>query len=83
MVAAAEGSISMERIHISPLNEQTIGGMFPQDFDSLVANRTNNTKFVGHSMMPKTYDAVWALSLALNATMTHLTNSGWTLVQIG
>ncbi|XP_041354156.1 gamma-aminobutyric acid type B receptor subunit 1-like [Gigantopelta aegis] len=76
MGRAAEGAVSMKRIHISPLNEKTIGGIVPRDFFSLLDKRTNSKKFIGHAFLPKTYDAVWALSLALNATMTNLTHSG-------
>lgn len=45
------------------------------EFHALYRKKTNGTKvedLTGHQEAPYGYDSVWAVALALNATMNHM-----------
>ncbi|KAF6204850.1 hypothetical protein GE061_019013 [Apolygus lucorum] len=87
MREAAEGHITTEALMWNQnQNEKTISGMTSEDFrirlDSVLRKTydiDNNRYPEGYQEAPLAYDAVWAVALAFNKTMSRLNRQGKTL----
>ena len=54
------------------LYETTVSGLTAQEFLDIFNLKTNNSKPVGTTHAAMTFDAVWAIALALNRTVQKM-----------
>lgn len=77
MKEAVEGHLTTEALMLNQGSEPTISGMTSEQFLSryekeLVKHGYGDRKPVGYQEAPLAYDAIWAIALALNKTITQL-----------
>ncbi|XP_077986305.1 gamma-aminobutyric acid type B receptor subunit 1-like isoform X2 [Glandiceps talaboti] len=74
---ALEGHLTTEVMMLNPDDSITISGMTSSEFVKQLLKRIGDpNKTSGFPEAPLAYDAVWALVLALNKTMTRLASKG-------
>ena len=56
--------------------EESVGGLNINQFLELYNEALNHTTPFGMAYAPPTYDAVWALALGLNKTVTKMADMG-------
>ena len=62
--------------HLNPTIEPSIGGLNVNEFLDLYNQTVNYELPYGNAYAPSSYDAVWALALALNTTLSRMHNLG-------
>ena len=63
-------------VYKNPSLEPSIGGFNVDGFFTQFAERANHTALFGSEYGPPTYDAVWAMALALNRTWQKMQQTG-------
>ena len=76
MEVAAEGYIKVSDITLNPSGQAGVAGITPAEYMELYNERTNYTHPLGSDLVAMSYDAIWAVTLALNATETQLIATG-------
>ena len=76
MAEAAEGYLKVSDLALNPSGQAGIAGITPAEFMELYNERTNYTHPLGSDLVTMSYDAVWAVALALNATEIQLIATG-------
>ena len=76
MEEAAEGYLRVSDLTLNPFGQAGMAGITPAEFMELYNERTNNTHPLGSDLVATSYDAIWAMALALNATETQLIATG-------
>ncbi|VDN55785.1 unnamed protein product [Dracunculus medinensis] len=77
MTIAAQYHITTESIMLSKNEQKTISGMTGFEFQQKLMDiiKTDPANTGGFPEAPLAYDAVWAIALAFNCTLTRLSNS--------
>ena len=73
MNMAAEGYMAVGDMVFNPSMQPGIARITSQQFLGLYNDRTNRRQPHGSNLVSQTYDAIWAMALALNETETQLT----------
>lgn len=84
MKQSLEGHFTTEALILNQNNKKTISGLTSQNFleryeEKLKSAGYTDRKPEGHQEAPLAYDAIWAISLALNKTINQLKNTGLSL----
>ncbi|XP_064613866.1 uncharacterized protein LOC135477596 [Liolophura sinensis] len=71
---AIEGHFAIRTIYLNPKEEAGVAGLTASEFQRAYYNKTNHQVFFGDIKASLSYDCTWAIALALNDTLTNLTN---------
>uniref|UniRef100_H2ZG56 G-protein coupled receptors family 3 profile domain-containing protein n=1 Tax=Ciona savignyi TaxID=51511 RepID=H2ZG56_CIOSA len=76
MTRSVEGHFTTEILMLNPTNDTTVSGMNTAEFLTRLSNSTQDIHLKGgYEEAPLAYDAIWAVALALNSTITRLKTS--------
>ncbi|XP_071957727.1 gamma-aminobutyric acid type B receptor subunit 2-like [Antedon mediterranea] len=74
--------VGVDFLSIYPIQDITISGLTPNEYEDMYYNRTNQQQQPGEEYAPYAYDGLWTIAMVLNETQTHLeqTNSSLSIL---
>ncbi|XP_067676189.1 gamma-aminobutyric acid type B receptor subunit 1-like [Haliotis asinina] len=76
LAEVVEGSFYVSRVLLDPRDQVSVSGIRGSEFMKLYNSLSNNGSLFGSKFATLSYDSIWAISLALNASKEYLESMG-------